>query len=90
MMFDNANAPASPIKLNERIECGMTGNITINECDDYHAGLSKHEHFAGLAMQALLSDGIMSYAGCHDDNLAASVARDSIKFANALLAELDK
>lgn len=47
-MSDNANQPANPIKLNNRVDDG-SGNIVIEECDDYFHGLTKREHFAGLA-----------------------------------------
>ena len=47
-------------------------------------GLTKREHFAGLAMQGLL-------AGDTEDNLTANgIIRDSIYLADALLEELGK
>lgn len=91
MNNENGSAPASPIKLNERVECGTTGNVTINECDDYHSGLTKREHFTAMAMQGLLSsrDGDSQL---HDNapDWIKSVAETSLEFADALLMELDK
>ena len=46
-------------------------------------GLTKREHFAGLAMQGMLSDE--SVAGTAQD-----VASCAVRQADALLAELDK
>jgi hypothetical protein len=48
----------------------------------YSTGLTKREHFAGLAMQGLLA------SGSHGD--LEMVSKNSRQFADALLAELDK
>ena len=45
-------------------------------------GLTKREHFAGLALQGLLNEGV--YAKYSDG------AEDAIKYADALLKELEK
>ena len=54
------------------------------QIEDWH-GLTKREHFAGLAMQGMLAamegDGILAYP---------RVAPEAVKAADALLAELDK
>ena len=44
-------------------------------------GLSKREHFAGLAIQTLISDSSLS---------PSEASRLAIDYADALLAELDK
>ena len=51
-------------------------------------GLSKREHFAGLAMQGLVSE-MAKYKGISLDNLWESISRDSVNLADALLKELD-
>lgn len=79
----NCDSPASPIKLNERIECGSTGSVTINECDDYFSGLTKREAFAMAAMQGILSH---SFGRGDADELAVQ----SIKCADALLKQLEE
>lgn len=48
-----------------------------------HAGLTKREHFAGLAMQGLL-------ANPNRDFYHADLADEATKHADALLAELAK
>ena len=63
--------------------------------DEQTAGLTKREHFAGLAMQGLLSNPILSQilraGGAEDDdNIHTSASKTAIHIANALLAELDK
>ena len=67
--MNNADRPVTPI------ECEM-----INDSGDY-TGLTKREHFAGLAMQALINDSIL-------EPLEVSVI--ALEYADALLAELDK
>ena len=52
--------------------------VTINESA---SSLSKREHFAGLAMQTLISDSSLS---------PSEASRLAIDYADALLAELDK
>ncbi|MBL4798309.1 MAG: hypothetical protein JKY50_12910 [Oleispira sp.] len=49
------------------------------------SGLTKREHFAGLAMQGLLSNANLS-----GDSDCADVIRDSMDMADALLAELER
>ena len=78
----NGNEPAAPIKLNERVEDTATCDVKIHICEEYFEGLTKREHIAGLAMQAILSrNGQISY------ELLAERATEA---ADALLKELDK
>lgn len=49
-------------------------------------GLTKREYFAAMAMQGFIA----SYAGSSADPLHNHVAEKSVKYANALLAELAK
>ena len=55
---------------------------TVGLCPTQSLGLTKREHFAGLAMQGFVSAKI---AGPIEE-----YARHSVLFADALLKELDK
>ena len=73
--MNNADRPANPTSPNgsdPEWAAAVTG------------GLTKREHFAGLAMQ-----GILAKYGPDNQN-DATTARDAISHADALLAELDK
>lgn len=48
-------------------------------------GLTKREYFAGLAMQGLLGNSMLRM-----DTKPAVLAEESARFADALLAELEK
>ena len=67
--MNNADRPAAPI------ECEIFDDSGDN------VGLTKREHLAGLAMQALISDSSLS---------PSEVSKLAIDYADALLAELDK
>ena len=69
-MNNNSDMPAMPV-MDEAQEHGQ------------HYGLTKREHFAGLAMQGILSDS--ARAGNVSD-----YARDAVLYADALLAELER
>jgi len=51
------------------------------------SGLTKHEYFAAMAMQSLLGPGVLSQASRPTGQY---VAHESLKYAGALLAELEK
>lgn len=51
------------------------------------AGLSKREHFAGLAMQALISGQM---ASGEDYPIRENVSANAVAYADAILAELEK
>ena len=72
----------------------------VNECGHpYHAssiswdntpltsGLTKREHFAGLAMQSYM---IMCAGSDNSHVYAEEAAQEAVEYADALLAELDK
>lgn len=50
---------------------------------DVYYGLTKREYFAGLAMQGMLAKGV-------DTVLIKPVAIDAVRYADALLAELER
>ena len=57
----------------------------VDDVNYLQHGLSKREYFAGLAMQGICGDGI---AGPH--HIAEQTAIQSVRYADALLKELDK
>ena len=65
------------------------GNAPVNAVIDPFGqalplfGLSKREHFAGLALQGMV-------AVCSYDEQKAAKCRAAVEFADALLKELDK
>ena len=65
----NANRPVTPI---EREIIDTSGDFI---------GLTKREHFAGLAMQGILADS-------QTDEGSESIARAAVRIADALLKEL--
>lgn len=95
-MMNNADTPANPLSgdayTNFSVACYHPNSSYDPQCQ----GLTKREHFAGLAMQGLLanSGGViqsnnMSGTGwCNSD--AKSMAELSVDCADALLAELAK
>lgn len=72
----NGQEPAFPIVIDD-----------VSKNQFVHTGLTKREYFAGLALQGMLA----VYAG-NDVNLPNidAAAKQSIEYADALLAELAK
>lgn len=64
--------------INQQMENGNQP-ILDNQFED-NKGLTKREYFAGLAMQGLVASDLTFEA----------IAQDSVKMADAILAELDK
>lgn len=79
--------PAMPLTSNAYEDfAGYDGtkNTSYNpECQ----GLTKFEHFAGLAMQGLVTAQDEGGTWAHDSK---TVALTAVSYAKALLAELDK
>ena len=86
----NSDKPAFPITEEETNS--VVNFITTN---DIHTGLTKREYFAGLAMQAMLSNEELRIA-CMDDSGILGVSRDeavarySVMEADALLKQLEQ
>jgi hypothetical protein len=83
MKIKNADMPAMPTGQS-------VGNASVIE-----GGLTKREQFAMAAMQGFLSnsDAVVKYcvtANKHSIRADGLVAKDSVRFADALLAELEK
>ena len=86
-MIDNSKRPAFPVdeETTDRLEDGVR----------IYTGLTKREYFAGLAMQAMLSNEELRIA-CMDDSGILGVSRDeavarySVMEADALLKQLEQ
>jgi hypothetical protein len=78
-MRTNRNEPAYPLEK----------NISISEC---FAGLTKREHFAGLAMQGLLANQTVRdiLSGNNGMQVPDLIAEYSLQYADALIEELNK
>ena len=55
-----------------------------------YVGLSKREHFAGLAMQSVLNNFNVYDQGYFDSSDYEITVQNAVGLADALLAELDK
>lgn len=80
--MDNRNEPASPV-------------VQTNDYVDAYYGLTKREHFAGLAMQGLLSNAglngeILETANDRGNDISDVITLGAIELADALLAALEK
>lgn len=78
MSLENKNKPAFPIQPT----FDDAGRI-CNESYAFGEGLTKREYFAGMALQALLSNGTISV------NKIQTTAMEAVWFADALLKELE-
>ena len=90
------NDPAFPVVFSSKKEA--IDNFTTRTTNEFYGGLTKREHFAGLAMQGLLSDekmirGIVKNAlsdGRTESLISAEIASYAVELADALLLELSK
>ena len=78
----NADKPINPIVQEENI--GQGGKILM--CTEY--GLTKREHYAGLAMQGLLALPDKGTYGSLDEAIER-ICEVSVKFADELLKQLE-
>ena len=78
----NADKPINPIVQEENI--GQGGKILM--CTEY--GLTKREHYAGLAMQGLLALPDKGTFGSFDEAIEW-ICEVSVKFADELLKQLE-
>lgn len=81
--MSNVDEPAFPsLQTFERF------NDDLGKYEDYTlpaGGVTKREYFAGLAMQALVSTYTISR-----DEVTIGTAETAVRYADALLAELEK
>jgi hypothetical protein len=86
--MNNADMPAMPIFDNEAKLCIVRNPDNGKTC--LAAGLTKREHFAGLAMQSLIA-AIPAWEElgylCPDH---ADIVKDSYKYADLMTDEPDK
>ena len=68
---------------------GSFGDMPVYPCDAtiYYNGLTKREYFAGLAMQSIIR---YAFDNQLTQGLFETVAKDSIRAADALIHELNK
>ena len=78
----NGDKPINPIVQEENI--GQGGKILM--CTEY--GLTKREHYAGLAMQGLLALPDKGTYGSFDEAIER-ICEVSVKFADELLKQLE-
>ena len=79
----NADMPAMP----QPIAANETEVIDTNEYRPGNAGLTKREHFAGLAMQSYM---IMCAGANSAHILAGEAAEEAVLYADSLLIALEK
>lgn len=78
-MKTEPNHPANPVSEEETDR--MDGGVKI------YSGLTKREHYAGLAMQGMISNlSAISREGFKD----SEIAKISVIMSDALIAELNK
>jgi len=76
----NSDLPAMPsVQTTEQYEYN---GIQYVQSKDYFEGLTKREHFAGLAMQGFIAAGVMGMPN------ASEIAELSIKYAEEVLRQL--
>ena len=80
--MDNADMPAAPLTGDAYTDFSHYDETNIfTSYNPQCQGLTKREHFAGLAMQAILTKG--------DISNQSEVASDALAYADELLAELN-
>jgi hypothetical protein len=79
--MDNKDMPAMPVSIITK-QYEVDGYKYV-EAVEHYEGLTKREHFAGLAMQAIIAAGNI---GMPSGPLSAM----AVKYAESILAELDK
>jgi hypothetical protein len=84
--MNNADMPAMPTGLIHEDVFNSEGEF-CGTVEARYVGLTKREHFAGLAMQGLCHAIDSQGTWAHD---AETVADAAVTYADALLAQLDK
>jgi hypothetical protein len=80
--MDNKDMPAMPLSREDSIKY-LQGDCVLS-------GLTKREHFAGLAMQSVLNNFNPYEQGDFDSSDYRLTVQHSVGLADALLAALDK
>jgi hypothetical protein len=84
--MNNADMPAIPTGLIHE-DVFNSDSEFCGTVEARYVGLTKREHFAGLAMQGLCHAIDSQGTWAHD---AETVAETAVRYADALLDELDK
>jgi hypothetical protein len=84
--MNNADMPAMP----QPIASNEDGFLDTEEYSTGNAGLTKREHFAGLAMQSVLNNFNVYEQGNFDSSDYKVTVQNAVGLADALLAELYK
>ena len=80
--MNNADMPAMPVVNSDGLAVyPLSGAVDHGSC----SGLTKREHYAGLALM-----GLISAWGQHNVTDAKEIVEDAVSFADALLAELGR
>jgi hypothetical protein len=89
--MNNADMPAMPTGLVDEDVFNSEGKF-CGTVEAKYVGLTKREHFAGLAMQGILSNSVMGDSALHEkhEDWVKDISDSSLQFADALLAEIDK
>jgi len=80
MELKKADQPAFPYEYFKKVSPHAEGKFA-------HAGLTKREYFAAMAMQGLIQKWGTAFG---DGSVPKAIAMDAIQMADALLAELEK
>lgn len=80
--MNNADMPAMPTSTDMAYHAQETPGIT-------GSGLTKREYFAGLALSGMCTDIVTAEERGYDAG-PEQTARDAVKYADALLAELER
>ena len=89
----NSDMPAMPSseKIDPRVIAQAAGAGCPIKPEIQYQGLTKREHFAGLAMQSLIAGMLYQKSGVIGvNNCEHRLAKDAIQAADALLKELEK
>jgi hypothetical protein len=84
--MNNKNMPAMPLNPTQAADLDAYIGFPDRFGIPTGLGITKREHFAGLAMQGLCHAVDSQGTWAHD---AKTVAETAIRYADALLAELD-
>ena len=79
--MNNADTPAMPLALDIRVD--ESGN---QFCNDAYEGLTKREHFAGLAMQGILANSTTT--SWTEEQWFNVISKQALNHADALLKQL--
>jgi hypothetical protein len=83
--MNNSDMPAMAVNIKvSGMARRQAEGLGMNVEDKQYIGLTKREHFAGLAMQGLVT---LKGADCGDTDITAV---QCLRMADSLLAELDK